>query len=285
MRMRNAAAARPSGPMIARKIFFPNLLTAACLTAHLLLMNPVLRAEVILPDPLVIAHRGASAIAPENTTSAIREAIRLGAKVIEFDVRVTSDGELVLFHDKELDRVAGRPGTIEASDWEAVQTFDVGTWFTGGKFAGEKVLRFDDAIGLCLDGGATPLIEHKTGSAKAYAAVIETLGVGDKVIVQSFDWDFLTEFKKAMPGVLIGALGSKELTSEHLADLKTLSPDWIGWNFNDLKDSDIPELHSLDATVVLWTVNDPDIAKTRVAAGIDGIITDVPDLITEALKK
>lgn len=261
------------------------LLAAACLTAPLFLMNADLRAEVTLPDPLVIAHRGASAIAPENTASAIREAIRLGAKVIEFDVRVTSDGELVLFHDKELDRVAGRPGTIEASAWEAVQTFDVGTWFTGGKFAGEKVLRFDDAIRLCLDGGATPLIEHKTGSAKAYAAVIETLGVGDKVIVQSFDWDFLADFQKAMPGVLIGALGSKELTSDHLNDLKTLSPDWVGWNFNDLKDSDIPGLHALGATVVLWTVNDPDIAKTRVAAGVDGIITDVPDLVIEVLKK
>lgn len=283
--MRNAAAARPSGPMIARKIFFPNLLNAAGLTAQLLLMNPFLRAEVILPDPLVIAHRGASAIAPENTASSIREAIRLGAKVIEFDVRVTSDGELVLFHDKELDRIAGRTGTIEASDWTAVQTFDVGKWFTGGNFTGEKVLRFDDAIRLCLDGGATPLIEHKTGSAKAYAAVIETLGVGDKVIVQSFDWDFLTEFQKAMPGVPIGALGSKELTAGNLADLKTLSPDWVGWNFNDLKESDIPGLHALGATVVLWTVNDPDIAKTKVAAGIDGIITDVPDLITEALRK
>jgi len=283
--MHDAAAARGFGTMMVLKIFPAYLLTAACLTAPLFLMNPCLRAEVKLPDPLVIAHRGASAIAPENTASAIREAIRLGSKVIEFDVRVTSDGELVLFHDKELDRVAGRTGTIEESDWTAVQTFDVGKWFTGGKFTGEKVLRFDDAIRLCLEGGATPLIEHKTGSAVAYAAVIERLGVGNKVIVQSFDWDFLTEFKEAMPGVLIGALGSKELTAEHLADLKTLSPDWVGWNFNDLKDTDIPGLHALDAKVVLWTVNDPDIAKTRVAAGIDGIITDVPDVITEALKK
>ena len=270
---------------MARKTFPFNPLTAASLAASLFLMNADLHAEVTLPDPLVIAHRGASAIAPENTASSIREAIRLGAKVIEFDVRVTSDGELVLFHDKELDRVAGRPGTIEASDWEAVQTFDVGTWFTGGKFAGEKVLRFDDAIQLCLDGGATPLIEHKTGSAEAYAAVIENLAVGDKVIVQSFDWDFLADFQKAMPGVLIGALGSKELTSDHLNDLKTLSPDWVGWNFNDLKDSDIPGLHALGATVVLWTVNDPDIAISRVAAGVDGIITDVPDLVIEVLKK
>jgi len=285
MRMHDAPVARVFMKMMTRKAFSPNLLTAVSLSAQLLLMNSLLHADVKLPDPLVIAHRGASAIAPENTASSIREAIRLEAKVIEFDVRVTRDGELVLFHDKELDRVAGLPGTIEASDWKAVQTFDVGKWFTGGKFAGEKVLRFDDAITLCLEGGATPLIEHKTGSAKAYAAVIAALGVGEKVIVQSFDWKFLTEFKEKMPGVLIGALGSKEVTAEHLADLKKLSPDWVGWNFNDLKDTDLPALHELGATVVLWTVNDPDIAKSRVAAGVDGIITDVPDVITEALKK
>ena len=123
------------------------LFVIACMTA--LPPSPApLHAEVKLPDPLVIAHRGASAIAPENTAAAIREAIRLGAKVIEFDVRTTRDGELVLFHDKELDRVAGRPGTIEESDWTAVRTFDVGKWFAGGRFTGEKILRFDDAIRL-----------------------------------------------------------------------------------------------------------------------------------------
>ena len=261
------------------------LLTAVCLVATFPPMNSLLHAEVKLPDPLVIAHRGASAIAPENTASSIREAIRLGAKVIEFDVRVTKDGELVLFHDKELDRVAGRPGTIEASNWATVETFDVGKWFAGGNFTGEKILRFDEAVMICLEGGATPLIEHKTGSAEAYKAIIEALGVADKVIVQSFDWKFLAEFREIMPGVLIGTLGSKEITADHLAELKTLSPDWVGWNVKGLKDSDLPDLHALGAKVVLWTVNDPLIAKSRVAAGVDGIITDVPDLIIKVLQK
>lgn len=260
------------------------LFVIACMTA--LPPSPApLHAEVKLPDPLVIAHRGASAIAPENTAAAIREAIRLGAKVIEFDVRTTRDGELVLFHDKELDRVAGRPGTIEETDWTAVRTFDVGKWFAGGRFTGEKILRFDDAIRLCLEGGAIPLIEHKTGPAEAYAAVIAELDVADKVIVQSFNWTFLSEFQRAMPDVLIGALGSKELTADHLADLKSLAPDWVGWHFKDIKDTDLPSLHDLGATVVLWTVNDPDIARTKVAAGVDGIITDVPDLVAAALQE
>lgn len=247
-------------------------------------MISTLRAEPAdLPAPVVIAHRGASAVAPENTASSIREAMRLGAKVIEFDVRVTSDGELVLFHDKELDRVAGRTGTIETLDWAAVKTLDVGHWFTKGSFAGEKVLRFDDAVRLCLEGGSIPLIEHKTGEAKDYAAVIRRLDAADRVIVQSFDWDFLEAFREEMPGVEIGALGSKELDAPKLETLSRLGPDWVGWNFKDFKATDLPAIRQLGAKIALWTVNDPAVAKTWVEAGVEAIITDVPDRVAAVL--
>lgn len=255
------------------------------LVLPLFVMVPALFAENNPNPPLVIAHRGASDIAPENTASAIREAIRLGAKVIEFDVRVTSDGELVLFHDKELDRVAGRPGTIETLDWATVKTLDVGKWFTKGSFAGEPVLRFDDAIKLCLEGGAIPLIEHKTGAAAAYAEVIRKLDAMDRVIVQSFDWDFLRDFRTAMPGVPIGALGSKEFDAARQSELAGLKPDWIGWNYKDLKPGELPLVHVLGAKLALWTVNDPAIAKSWVELGADAIITDVPDVIAGALAK
>ena len=81
--------------------------------------------------PVVIAHRGASAVAPENTKSAIEKACLMGAGVIEFDVRQTSDGELVLFHDKDLERIAGIKGSLESSDWAFIRNLDVGKWFGG----------------------------------------------------------------------------------------------------------------------------------------------------------
>ncbi len=248
-----------------------------------LLFILLLMVSPAFAEPLVIAHRGASQVAPENTAASIREAIRLGAKVIEFDVRVTKDGELVLFHDDELDRVAGRPGTIEEIDWATVQGLDVGKWFTKGAFAGEKILRFDDAVKLCLEGGAIPLIEHKTGAAKDYAGVIRGLNAMDRVIVQSFDWEFLREFREAMPGVPIGALGSKELDAAKQAKLAALKPDWIGWNYKDLKEAELPLVHGLGAKLALWTVNDAVIAKRWVELGADAIITDTPDGIAGAL--
>lgn len=246
-------------------------------------MNPFLRAEPADPGTLVIAHRGASRVAPENTASAIREAIRLGAKVIEFDVRATSDRELVLFHDQALDRVAGRPGAIETSDWATVKTFDVGKWFQKGEFAGEPVLRLDEAVRLCLEGGATPLIERKSGEAEEYAEAIRSLEAADRVIVQSFDWEFLRRFREALPEAPIGALGSKPLDPERLEGLRSLKPDWVGWNAADLLPSDLPAVRELGARIALWTVNDPALAKQWAESGAQAIITDVPDRIAAAL--
>jgi len=145
------------------------------------------------------------------------------------------------------------------------------------------VIRFEEAIQLCLEGGATPLIEHKTGEAGEYAVVIRKLDAADRVIVQSFDWKFLAAFRKEMPTVKIGALGSKRLDAAKRSTLLSLRPDWVGWNFADLKIADLPLIRGFGSKIALWTVNDPAVAKTWVEAGIDGIITDVPDRIAAAL--
>ena len=251
---------------------------------RLVFIASLFMATPVFAEPLVIAPRGASAIAPENTAAAIREALRLGAKVIEFDVRSTRDGELVLFHDQELDRLAGRSGTIESLDWATVKTLDVGKWFTKGSFTGEPVPRFEEALRLCLKGGAIPLIEHKTGDAAAYARVIRALDAADRVIVQSFDWKFLSAFRREMPEVKIGALGSKELDAAKHSTLSGLRPDWVGWNHADLLETDLPRVRALGARLALWTVNDPDIATFWLKRGADAIITDVPDVIAGGVK-
>mgnify|MGYP002860597589 CR=1 FL=1 len=238
-----------------------------------------------IAEPLVIAHRGASAVAPENTVASIREALRLGAKVIEFDVRTTSDEEMVLFHDDELSRLVGRPDTIETLDWATVQTLDVGKWFSKGSFIGEAVPRFADAVKLVLDAGATPLIEHKTGDAADYARVIRSLAATDRVIVQSFDWKFLAALRQEIPEVKIGALGSKEFDEEKYTTLSGLRPDWVAWKQTDFLETDVPKVRTLGAKLALWTVNDPDIATLWLKRGADGIITDVPDVIGNVVKR
>jgi len=233
--------------------------------------------------PLIIAHRGASKAAPENTAAAILRACKMGAKIIEFDVRKTADGELVLFHDDKLERIAGIKGSIEGSDWESVKKLDVGSWF-GEAFSDQKPITLGKAIELCRGGGAIALVEHKSGDAASYAKVISELKAEKDVIVQSFNWRFLAEFRKQLPGIPVGALGSNKL-SDKIGAIVKLNPEWVGWKFSDLSAADLETLQKLKFRVALWTVNGPEEAEKWKARGVDGIITDVPNVMLKVAEQ
>lgn len=230
----------------------------------------------------VIAHRGASFDAPENTHAAIELAIKHQAGIIEFDVRETADGKLYLFHDKGLKRLCGKEGLFSDLKSDAVAGLDVGSWFTKGDFPDEKPITLKAAIELCLAGGAVPLIEHKTGTAEAYAAVIKDLGVIDQVIVQSFNWDFIKAIKTMLPALKIGALGKDKLT-DFQQQLLEIKPDWVGWSHKDIRESDVEWLKTNGFHVAVWTVNGAERAKYLIGIGVDKIITDRPKYIESKL--
>lgn len=235
--------------------------------------------------PLVVAHRGASKAAPENTRSALLAAIERKAPVIEFDVRETSDGELVLFHDGSLERVGGRKGAVESSAWMDLAGLDVGKWFGDGSFEGETLILLEEALGICVEHGIVALVEHKSGSARNYASVIEKMNRPDLVIVQSFQWGFLQDFRREMPGIPLGALGSREFTGEQFSRIEKLKPQWVGWNHRDFRRQDLERLQEAGFQVALWTVNDPLDAAPWIESGVDAIITDVPDVILELVEE
>ncbi|MEM9283106.1 MAG: glycerophosphodiester phosphodiesterase family protein [Verrucomicrobiota bacterium] len=234
--------------------------------------------------PVIIAHRGASAVAPENTGEAIRVAIEMGALVIEFDVRETRDGMLVLFHDEELERTTGRKGKLASIDWEAFRKLSVGKWFDEARFGQERPITLEAAVVLCLEAGVTPLIERKSGRAESYAEILRQLDAVDRVIVQAFDWEFLAELKSAEPRLVLGALGSKGLSRDRMEQLKALDPEWVGWKYSDFSGSNLSSLQEAGFQVALWTVNKVAVARRWAEAGIDGIITDEPDVMMRELE-
>lgn len=234
-------------------------------------------AEEEKDSPLIIAHRGDSANAPENTVAAIRSALVAKADLVEFDVRETADGKLLLFHDKDLKRFTGQKTTFEALGFQEARKLDVGSWFNPEKsFADERPPTLEEAIRFCLEGGAMPLIERKTGTAAAHVEIIRDLKAEDKVIVQAFDWEFLHEMRKLAPEIVIGALGDKAPDAKRMAELKELGPQWIGWNQKYLTEPGIDSFHDLGAKVAVWTVNDLARLRQFTAWGVDGLITDRP---------
>lgn len=227
--------------------------------------------------PLIVAHRGDSSKAPENTLASIRSGIEAKADLIEFDVRLTTDGELVLFHDKDLKRFTGKKTPFDSLTFAEARELDVGSWFDEkNTFAAERPPTLKEAIEACLDGGATPLIERKSGPAAGYVKIIHELDAADRVIVQAFDWKFLADLRKLAPEIRMGALGDKKVDAVRVAELEQLAPQWVGWNQKYLTEANIARFQELRFKIAVWTVN--DLARLRLFTnwGVNALITDRP---------
>src|ERR1051325_3086683 len=146
-----------------------------------------------MPFPLIIGHRGASAVAPENTMAAFREAIAVGAHGIEFDVRLTRDGIPVVIHDSTLGRTGGVNQRVSDLSWEELRKIDVGSWFKGGSFAGETVPSLEELFDLFQTNNLSLYLEMKCDSpaeyrplAEACCRMIHEHSLIERVVVECF---------------------------------------------------------------------------------------------------
>ena len=224
--------------------------------------------------PIIVAHRGASVAAPENTLASIRAAVQAGADWVEWDTRVTSDGRLLLQHDETLERFTGKKMKVADLTFDETQKVDVGEWFDE-RFAGEKMPALWEAIEVSLP-GVMPLIERKAGSAEQHFTVLRGMNVLEQVVVQAFDWEFLRQLRELAPEMRIGALGKKKIGKEKMAEVLELKPNYVGWKAKDLRQGDVERLHAEGIGVVVWTVDSPAEIRKFVSWGIDAIITNDP---------
>ncbi len=242
----------------------------------------------------VVAHRGASADAPENTLPAIELAASLGAGFIEIDVRRTLDGRLVVIHDATLDRTTDAaavfPGRasyeVEGFTLEAIRTLDAGSWFGPG-FAGVRVPTLQEVL-AALAGRAGLLLEVKDpAAAPGIAADLEAVlgaegwlgGAAGRLIVQSSDWNFLTAFHRLVPEVPVGLLGGPPPPEELAA-----AAGWAQWiNPKNTKVTAdlVRRVHEGGMAIWPYTVDSPGRMRELIALGVDGIITTRPALLAE----
>ncbi|MBO7743351.1 glycerophosphodiester phosphodiesterase [Paenibacillus sp. MWE-103] len=240
---------------------------------------------------LNIAHRGASAYCPENTMAAFRRAIELGATGIETDVQMTSDGQLVLIHDESLQRTAGSPRLVKDVTLEEAKQLDAGSWFDPA-FAGERIPTLGELLELVkpredvyVNLELKNSIVNYPGLEEAVIEEIRRQGLGERIIVSSFNHYSLVLCKELAPEIRTGVLyveglyepweyaariGASALHAHHRAVL----PEWTA--------------QAAERGIVYnpWTVNEPAEMKRLLDAGVASIITDYPDrlaaLIAEA---
>ena len=246
--------------------------------------------------PLIIGHRGASAIAPENTMAAFRESIAVGADGIEFDVRLTRDGVPVVIHDSTLHRTAGLPQRIADLTWPEIKNTDVGSWFARkknlppGSFANETVPSLRELFTLFDSNNLTLCLEMKCDSVAEYAPLAEACcrlvaeyGLKDRVIVECFKLPALTILKQFDAEIKTAALFEPSFsTPSVLSDQSVInqatavSASYLALHHRLARQGLIEKAKLAGLQVALWTVDDPAWVERARAMGIEALITNDP---------
>ena len=239
--------------------------------------------------PQVIAHRGLSSRFPENTMPAYEAAIAAGADMVELDFYSTLDGMLVCIHDAKLNRylasdappgLADRPiCSFTLAELEAV---DVGSWKDPG-FKGARIPTLDEVLGrfMLADGKTASLptlvLEQKEGTPDQLLTLLKRYNALEKVIVQSFNWDFVRGMHVLEPCVHLAALGGGPLTDRLLREMLSTGATTLHWDQQTLTLESIRQAHALGLKVWSYTLNNEVAWRGAQVMGLDAITTDFCD--------
>ncbi len=241
----------------------------------------VLKSFEFIDEVQITAHRGSSRLAPENTISAIEQAIDVGADYIEVDVRQTADGAVVVLHDSNLRRTGGIDREIWEMSLDAAREVDVGSWFSD-EFADERIPTLQEAIDT-VRGRAHLYIEIKPHrqTPRLTDAVVELLQENDLIegtVIASMNPTVLSEVERLEP-----ALRTVRFLRYVIGTLDRDSFDALGLRADRVTPRDVAAAHDNGHELHVWTVNDRDTMARLIDMGVDGIITDRPAALERLL--
>ena len=265
--------------------------------------------------PLNIAHRGARSLAPENTLAAARKGLEVGADMWELDIQLTADGELIVIHDSTLKRTSNvreifpsrKPWLVHEFTLDEIRLLDFGSWFTkqdpfgqiaAGMVAESDLARYVHQQAPTLGEALTFTREHSWSVnleikdlggdpdphqiAKKILALVEDFDMVDSVLISSYNQTYLAQIRKVHPHVATGVLVSKPHPRPESL-LRQLGAQAYHPRLSAFRPRDIALLHSQECQVNIWNVNDRKTMERLVRAGVDGIFTDFPQLLTSVL--
>lgn len=243
----------------------------------------------------IVAHRGASFEAPENTVAAVKLAWEQKADAAEFDIYLTKDRKIVLMHDRDTKRTAGGVNrVIAASTLAELRGLDVGRW-KGEKFAGERIPTLAETLAVVPDGKRV-FIEVKPGP-EIVPYLLDELAAAKlpaaRAPVIAFDANVIAAVKKARPEVpayWLVSLNAKDkappTAAAVVARAKEIGADGLDLSASPaLDEAYVKTIRAAGLKLYVWAVNDAAVAKRMVALGVDGITTDRPAWLREQLAK
>lgn len=248
-----------------------------------------------MEKPLIIAHRGASSCAPENTFSAFQRAVEDKADGIEFDVRLAKDAVPVVFHDADLKRIARRKIAVSSLSSKELQTFDVGSWFNlknpkkaNIKFAAERIPTFAELLDFLKNYRGLLYVELK-GSEREIFALTESVchliaqnALFSQIIIKSFNLECLLFAKKILPEIRTAALFEPVVATVLqkrnyiLAKAEQFRADEISLHYSLVTGKLIEAATAANLSVVIWTVDRTSWVNRAVNLKITAIISNDP---------
>ena len=239
---------------------------------------------ISLAQPVIFAHRGASAHAPENTLAAFELALAQNADAIELDVKLSADGQVVVIHDSTVDRTTGSSGRVKDLSLQELQSLDAGSFFSPN-YRGEKIPALEEVfeavgrhtfINVELTNYSTPddeLVER-------VCTLVKKFGLQPRVLFSSFFASNLSKARASLPEVPRGLLAVNGFLGAWARS--------FGFNFGsyaalhpylkDVSSQHVQRVHRLNRRVHVWTVNAAEDMRRLFQWGVDGIFTDDPQL-------
>lgn len=229
----------------------------------------------------IIAHRGSSSAAPENTIAAFDVAVEQGADYIELDVQMTMDQHVVVIHDDTVDRTTNGNGLVKSYTLDQLKKLDAGSWFDH-QYTNERIPtlqeileRYSQRIGILIE------IKHpkrQIGIEKAVARIINRFAYSRHIIIQSFDVHALQRIKAFAPSLRTALIIKPDAFKLTKRKLTTYSSFANGLNMKKTMINKwwIDRIHSFGMEVFIWTVKDQKTADRIKKYPIDGVVTDNP---------
>ncbi len=242
----------------------------------------------------ITGHRGAGALAPENTLSAIKEGLKYNVNRIEVDVHQSKDGKVVIMHDKTIDRTTNGKGRIKDYTYEELLKFDAGSWFSE-KFKGEKIPLLEEAMDL-IDGKAVFVIEMKEGD-EIYPGIVENVvnlirkhDATSWCVIHSFRTKILEQVHEMEPAIQLHKLFIGNLSLLPVFVSAGFVPEYYSFekhpyiteyslNYQFANRRIIDAIHKRGKKVNVWTIDDFDKFQKLKNLGVNGFITNKPNLI------
>jgi glycerophosphoryl diester phosphodiesterase len=231
----------------------------------------------------IMAHRGASAAAPENTMAAIEKAIADGAHWVEIDVQRTNDDQVVVVHDRDLMKIGGEPLVVSESLLGDIVKLDVGSWFDPA-FSSQRIPTLDQVLKHCKEAIKVNIeLKYYKWDERLALRVIEIVEksrMEDDIVVMSLKPEAVRQVKIARPGWRVGLLSAAALT-----DLIGEEADFLAVHSKLATPGFVRRAHDADKALYVWTVNDAVSMMQMFARGVDALITDEPALAAHLLEQ